>query len=354
VPRLERVRSLGHVPALDGLRGIAILLVLGQHAHVIAAGAFGVDLFFVLSGFLITSLLLNEHGATGTISLRAFYRRRALRLLPALIVLLTAYIAVTANVVDAALSLGYVANLATLHGHDMGDLAHMWSLAQEEQFYLLWPLALVVALLLKLAPARLTAALAGMFVAVVVYRLGSKEGWHALWFSPFTHADGLLLGCIAGFAFTQNLLRSIPRAVLFCAVAVAGACVVFVDLDTARTAQLALPLFSLLDTARTAQLALPLFSLAAMIVVLGVVLSQGWWFTRAIDQRPLRYIGRISYGLYLWHWPLYVAFGWKIGAPLAVAVAALSFRFVEKPFLRRRNRGQRDVALPQPQVATAT
>ena len=144
------------MPALDGLRGIAILLVIGVHVNfAIPGGWLGVELFFVLSGFLITSLLIGEWSTTDAVSVRAFYRRRVYRLVPALVFLLAAYTAV----IGGRQALGFGGDL----GHSLSgvgyaliylsnvvdpmsiplELHHTWSLAQEEQFYLVWPLALL-------------------------------------------------------------------------------------------------------------------------------------------------------------------------------------------------------------------
>src|SRR4051812_42278396 len=174
------VSKLGHVPALDGLRGIAIAIVVGYHAFGFPLGGWlGVDLFFVLSGFLITTLLLEEHDRTGRVSLRAFYVRRARRLLPALGAVL-ALIAVVgplyyspgllASIVASGL---YAANI--VRGFGQSDFlnatpaAHLWSLAQEEQFYVLWPIALIW-FRRRLTERRLMSLLAAGFIALVLYR----------------------------------------------------------------------------------------------------------------------------------------------------------------------------------------
>src|SRR5882672_8926270 len=144
---------LGYRPSLDGVRAIAILAVLACHCEWLQSGYLGVDVFFALSGFLITSLLLEEYTATGTITLRWFYARRALRLLPALLGLLVVGTSVILFTVpaeygplalhEAAAVLFYVANWAWLIGLPLGLYGHTWSLAIEEQFYMLWPLALL-------------------------------------------------------------------------------------------------------------------------------------------------------------------------------------------------------------------
>src|SRR5436305_8467288 len=201
------VSKLGHVPALDGLRGIAIAIVVGYHAFGFPLGGWlGVDLFFVLSGFLITTLLLEEQAATGTVRLRAFYARRARRLLPALAVLLAAYVAISAvRGVDGLAVVArwgfYTGNVyeafvpgASLH---LVGLNHLWSLAQEEQFYLLWPAALLLALKAR----RPAVVLGTIALALMIYRLALADGGASdarIYFAPDTNVDGLLLG--AAFA----------------------------------------------------------------------------------------------------------------------------------------------------------
>ena len=177
--------ELGHRRALDGLRGVAVLAVLGFHGGVpfMRGGFLGVDVFFVLSGFLITSLLYEEWRRTGAIRLRAFYMRRVLRLLPALILLL---LALTIYAIwlpwpdqrarlraEIAFTLLYVANwaLAFRLVPDLGFLAHAWSLAIEEQFYLVWPLAL---LLLLRSGVRLPRVIALVMLAIV-----ASAAWRA-------------------------------------------------------------------------------------------------------------------------------------------------------------------------------
>src|SRR5579885_2477102 len=142
---------LGYRPWLDGLRGLAILAVFVYHLQLITGGFLGVDVFFVLSGFLITSLLLEEWQRRGTISFPRFYMRRALRLLPAFFAFLLAcfvYIVifrpdeVAAFRKEALVAACYVSNWPTLHQVPMPTLGHAWSLSLEEQFYFLWPLLL--------------------------------------------------------------------------------------------------------------------------------------------------------------------------------------------------------------------
>jgi peptidoglycan/LPS O-acetylase OafA/YrhL len=179
------VGRLGYVPALDGLRGIAILLVLGYHVGWIPGGFLGVDVFFVLSGFLITTLLLEEWGQSGAIDLRAFYVRRVRRLLPALLVLLAtlgmlaAFEAADGRVGEGeaiassiTVCLLYVANIWRASGHFLtGPLTQMWTLAQEEQFYLLWPPLLLLGLRFRVRLGALAVVLAATTLGVIAWRI---------------------------------------------------------------------------------------------------------------------------------------------------------------------------------------
>jgi peptidoglycan/LPS O-acetylase OafA/YrhL len=330
---------LGHIPVLDAVRGIAILLVLAGHADgMLPGGALGVDLFFVLSGFLITSLLLDEWARGGHISFRGFYRRRALRLLPALVVMLAVVTLVAAIRVDgfrtevvwALFSLGYVINLAAIPNDGIGaeNLQHMWSLSQEEQFYLLWPLVLVLVLRAGTRPKALAFLLGGGAALLFGYRiglaaLGAPVGW--LWYTPENRSGGLILGCLAAVLFSHGLVRRVPRSLVTLMLVAACATVATVSAESRFDAIVLLPLFTV----------------SATVVLLGLVLHPDWWLARLVNRAPLRGVGRISYGIYLWHWPLFLAFGWVVGLPLVIIVALISYRFVEHPFLRRRHTTRR-------------
>ena len=146
--------SFGHRPALDGLRGVAVVGVVAHHLGYLPGGYLGVDLFFVLSGFLITSLLLAEIGRSGSVSLRAFWARRARRLLPAMLVLVAAVGLYGATVAASS-------ELAKLHRD-----GHFWSLAIEEQFYVVWPLVALAVASVSRRPARLLGVLCTLGAAL--------------------------------------------------------------------------------------------------------------------------------------------------------------------------------------------
>jgi len=298
----------------------------------------GVDLFFVLSGFLITSLLIAEWKEHGTISFGAFFRRRALRLLPAMVVMLTvvtAALAITGGrdqLVWVFFSVSYVVNVASIIGGDIPavSLQHMWSLSQEEQFYLVWPIALLFLLRSRVRPQNVAVVLLAITVVIVVWRvfLGvslASPGY--LLYAPETRSLGLLLGCLAGVLFSYGLVTQVPLALATAMLMPAGMAVALLGL-TSRWDAVVL---------------VPIFCAAATVALLACVLHPRWWFARLVDRSWLRGLGKISYALYLWHWPLYFAFGWIVGLPLSLLVACLSYRFVEQPFLRRRYR-EKDLA----------
>lgn len=322
---------LGYVPALDGLRGIAILGVLGVHLFGLSGGFYGVDLFFVLSGFLITTLLLDEHDRTGLVSLRAFYIRRARRLLPALggVLVLIAAVgpvfyspSLVASIVASGL---YAANIVRGFGHSdflaATPGAHLWSLAQEEQFYVVWPIALL-AFRRRLTERRVMILLAGGFVALVLYRAalaGAGAGWHRLYYAPDTHMDGLVLGCLLAYARRRGLTS--VSALTGC---VAGALIAAAFILGAQTVRWSVG-------------GLPVVELAAAALVLAA-LSPGP--VRAVlSARPLVWIGAVSYSLYLWQIPAMWLTGWndRWGALVLTAVFTLiSYYVIERPFRRPR------------------
>jgi peptidoglycan/LPS O-acetylase OafA/YrhL len=338
------VRRVG---ALDGVRGIAIAAVVGLHAfHWPSDGARGVDIFFVLSGFLITSLLLNEHASKGSIGFRAFYTRRARRLMPALVITIAVYLAVSVatahRVGHAALAslvaASYTTNLVVGSGHAAvaGALTHTWSLSAEEQFYLLWPALLF---LVFRAQRRTAIRVLVITIAAVTVELSALAAWGAasgrLAFAPDTRSLGLAIGCLTALCLSelQRLSRSMRTATSFAvalSIALAG-----LGLFTARV--------------ETYQLG-GLTVFCAAVALLIVRATDGSSLTsKALSFVPLAWLGRISYSLYLYHLPIFIAFGVYAGGfattemkvvaiALSVLAAALSFRFLEQPFLRRDGR----------------
>jgi peptidoglycan/LPS O-acetylase OafA/YrhL len=332
-------------PALDGVRALAIVLVIIHHAdyQLIPGGWIGVDIFFVLSGYLITSILLNEMRQTGEISLRNFYIRRALRLTPPMVLLALFQFARipfshhSHGILPATLvSLAYLENWnAVFNFAPVDTLAHTWSLATEEQFYWIWPLLLPLLFqrrpLVWLAGAVIvmTAARAILFgldapISVVQCFLGDRP-------------VGLLIGCALAFLPIAQW-KLFPGYGLAALAALAG--IAFAD-EFFTIRFIAVPLAASLATA-----------------VLIVRLQRPGWLTEAFSARPVVYVGRISYGLYLYHSPIFTLGGITTADPplthiliaiaLSVIVAVLSYEFVEKPFLRLKGRfeGRTAIGIP--------
>jgi peptidoglycan/LPS O-acetylase OafA/YrhL len=317
---------LGYRPALDGLRGFAVLIVLGSHFDVPLlwnGGGVGVGIFFALSGFLITSLLLEERERTGKINLLAFYGRRARRLLPALYVVVTFWLAASwaLGVFDDAwpgiLSAGlYYTNWALAYGVETGTMHHTWSLAVEEQFYAVWPLAVIGA-----GAAWYVARWAGMALGLVAMMILGQPG------------IALLAGCLLSVGLHRGLRLWVP--------AWAG------GLGFAAIMFLTIAPFGW-------TLGMGVTGIVGAVILASLSGSESW-LTRALSWRPLRGSGRISYALYLWHPVLLgTAFllGFDKGPVVNIALVGLTFlmalaswRWVESPFLRRRQVGESDVGV---------
>jgi len=322
------------------------LLVLLSHARFplsLGGGQTGVTMFFVLSGFLITALLLLEHRDSGSISLPAFYLRRARRLLPALFVLIAAVGAVglftdkmaSKVAVDSAAVAFYVANWVLISDRDLGLLSHAWSLAIEEQFYLLWPPILIGAM--ALLGRRLPLFAFGLVAAAVVSAIlrvvlwTGEESRYRVAFGSDSRADAIVLGClVAIFAVRGNL----PRVPGLAA--------------TAAAVGLGIVALRIGGNDFLYPWGITAAALASTIVVAHLAVA---------DRIPLLthpwlvWCGRISYGLYLWHYP--IMFGLRptlngvslwLQIPLlfalSFAAAWASWRIVEWPFLRGSRAGR--------------
>jgi peptidoglycan/LPS O-acetylase OafA/YrhL len=324
--------KLGYRPALDGLRAVAIVLVVAVHAFRWPTGGYlGVDLFFVLSGFLITTLLLEEHRDTGRISLPQFYIRRARRLLPALFAMLAAYsvwsliqgLNPTRYVLEGVF---YCTNFFLAFQGQTSPVNHLWSLAEEEQFYLLWPVILIALLWFQL---RLR--WVGLFLVVVLGLLVWNEVWltkHGanglrLDYGLDTRADGLAVGCLLAVCWGRLPILMVRW------LAVVAAPFVGYLLVTLK------PTEELLHLGRLAFISI-WFALIVQLATSDGLVSY------VLSFRPLVWLGGISYALYLWHLPVLVAERQRLGAfacvVISIALAAISTRFVERPFRRGRIR----------------
>ncbi len=328
------------IPTLDGWRAVAITAVVIHHLarwfyqqesaydlSVTRFGAFGVDVFFGLSGLLITKLLLDEFGRTGNFDLRGFYIRRAFRILPPYLMFLAVITAagMWRSAWEAASCLLFFRNYVpdSLAG---GATQHLWSLAVEEHFYLLWP-----GLLAWVGARRSKNLAAGLALAVALWRLIQSQlaapvfGSVPAHFRTDVRLDALLWGCVVAFILDNADARArLAKQLQFgvwCAMAgLLGLCIVYYSEITSVMVAVLIPM-----------------------LLAGTTLHPQWALSRVLDWAPVTWIGRISYSLYLWQ-ALFLYPGWEHPAhwwqqwpanlPVTVAVAALSYYAIEKPLQR--------------------
>lgn len=339
--------SLRYNPALDGLRAVAAMLVVADHCRVpgFGAGFFGVDLFFVLSGFLITRLLTAELSACGEIDLAGFYLRRILRLTPPLLLMLAAYLAIApalwpdyglwAHIGDAGLTGFYLSDYAQAFWQHPKMLLHTWSLAVEEHFYLIWPLAVLMLTRVKLRW-RL-ALLFGFYLLATVWRIVELQrlDWDAAYYSFDTRLSGLVFGALLAIGLPR--LGRIPEG----AANAAGvfACITLVSCLKISTWGA--------PWAMTWAMSLVELAAAAILVAASVPTS---WVSKLLSTPPLVGIGLISYGVYLWHYPAAHFFRaqlpwyqtWPLVLAFALTAATVSYLIVERPLRQyRRSLGAR-------------
>jgi peptidoglycan/LPS O-acetylase OafA/YrhL len=309
-------------------------------------GGIGVELFFVLSGFLITHLLLREFDRRKGIDLLAFYRRRAWRLLPALVVMMSLvnlWIAIDgtsapllhANLNGSLWVLGFVANWT----HEwIGTYGHLWSLGIEEQFYILWAPVLIL-----LAPRLDRTLAAGILVGLAFVDLG-LQAWlfqtgaatlYTVHFATYSHAYDLLIGAGLAMALTREGRIAKPEWSRWLGrLSLPAMIVLTASLPVIFSPTMAVAFWW------------PLATICCFVVVGGVVVGGGPW-TKVLSLAPVVWLGRISYSLYLWHLPVFILMeyegflgGTTVAAGVAkvmlsLALAAASFHLIERPLLRR-------------------
>ena len=325
---MEQGYTLGRRPVLDGVRGLSVLLVVLGHSLGSDAGGpatAGVTTFFVLSGFLITRLLVEEQRSTGSIDLRRFYARRAWRLYPALLVLLSfcGFLAWTGAMAWAPIVVAatYTTDLAPIVGIGTGLLGHTWSLALEEQFYLLWP-PLLLHVLRRRAALIAVALVAGGSALLRTLLVHDHASALVHGFRPDTRVDAILVGCLLALSMERLMWRRwLPRAAAVAAVGYAGLCTV--------------------TTWRGASVAILAMATMSALVVAWAASTPGGWSAAVLRHPFLRWTGRISYGMYLWQTPVVASARELSPTPrLLVALvgsyvlAAISWYAVERPILR--------------------
>jgi peptidoglycan/LPS O-acetylase OafA/YrhL len=336
-------------PGLDGLRALAVAAVFLYHARIdwLPGGFLGVDLFFVLSGYLITSLLLVEWEARNRIDLRRFWMRRARRLLPALVVVVLGALVLSSIFArqdlahtrsDTLSSLFYYTNwhlIVANHSYFnvMGNpslLNHLWSLAIEEQFYIVWPLLLVPCLVLvgrRRLPMIVIAGIAASAALMwILYNPGSDPS--RVYYGTDTRAFLLLMGILVALVWPWivRLRRAVPLLELFGIAALVGAVLLFRQMQ---------------DFNPTLWRGGDLAAAFCFAVLVAAVAHPRTGISEALGVAPLRWVGERSYGMYLWHWPIIVLISGVNTRPsagivvaeaaLVVTAAALSYRFVEQP-----------------------
>jgi peptidoglycan/LPS O-acetylase OafA/YrhL len=342
------------------LRALAVLGVFASHVGYsrLVGGWIGVGVFFVLSGYLITSILSAEWARTGAVSLRRFYLRRLLRLYPALLLMLALCAFFTPIFGDGGTAAGYLRTAAAtglyyqdfivgITGSAHGGFVHTWSLAVEEQFYLIWPPVLIF--LLRRGRSVFGWALAGTALSWALLALttqarpGLAPATYAL---PHTRGGELLLGCAVAVWLNRN--PAVLRHPLLTRWAAPAAALGLLALSLIA-GQAGLSAWMPLQIAAAA--------LLSAVLIIGLVSDDTGLISRLLSCRPLVWLGGISYGVYLFHLPVMEALAhlpipWSAQILLAfaitLAIAGLSYRYLEKPLLRLKPRAPERRLIPLP------
>ncbi|WP_083697626.1 acyltransferase [Rhizobium sp. RU33A] len=331
--------QLVYNPALDGTRAVAVITVIAFHCRVpgFSGGMIGVDVFFVLSGYLITSILRSELSTTGDISLRRFYYKRMLRLWPPLILFLLAcglsfpYVFPEANpALETILPLLYLSDYSVAFWREPLINSHTWSLSVEEHFYLIWPLLLLITR--RLPTMILIRCLFGLFVAGSLWRIIDGLIWED-WFRTYFRFDTRFTGLVAGSIIALNTWKPSEEKI--------------VKILIASTYTLLLLLLILrvrnIDSVIWGGI---VADIAASGLIFSLTSGVPTGISKTLSHPVLVYIGTISYSVYLWHYPIakYVRddmtpiTAFLVSATLSIAIAAVSYWLMEKKLKRLRHR----------------
>ena len=363
-PPEQRTSSLGYLPGLDGLRAVSVLAVvafhhyfIGGHEEGFAPGGFlGVEVFFVVSGYLITSLLLAELREKGGVSLTRFWTRRARRLLPALFVMLAVVVlyallflpdSIDRLKSDTVGALTYTSNWWLIISHQSyvaeagrpALLKHLWSLAIEEQFYLIWPPLLLLGLRRigrrRLLQVMMCVALASTVLMAIV----ANGSINAAYYSTYTRLSGLVLGSAMAFFFAPYMIRGRPGRGVRGVLDLAGIAGMFGLIWSFHHFSFPGTTSSGLDVFRGGFLLVDLATLLVIAAVVHPASDAG----PILGVQPLRWVGLRSYSIYLWHYPIFCVtrpgldvplHGWPLltlRLVLTLGAAELSYRYVETP-----------------------
>jgi peptidoglycan/LPS O-acetylase OafA/YrhL len=328
-------------PSLDGLRAIAVTSVVIYHANdaLLPGGWAGVDVFFVLSGFLISTLLLKEVSTSNTINLRKFYTRRALRLMPAFACLIAVLLPVSwfgghyraKDFYAIIMAVTYLMNWNRSFGWFPGDggfLGHTWSLAMEEQFYVIWPLTLICLARWRRAAPFLILGLITLVFSWRLFLVYSGAGPERTYMGFDTHSDALFMGCAIAFASLGSRTKLLLRQMAIIPIVLLASILLTFHWRSSLTQGVGLSL---------AGLSSAWIMLAAL---------QDGFLKKFLSLPPLVYTGRISYGWYLWHYPILAvathllprSYGTALLVVVSYLTAVMSYHFVERPFLKLKDR----------------
>lgn len=349
-------KNFSYLPELDGIRAIAIIFVLLYHSSekMFPGGFIGVDIFFVISGFLITSLLLKEYEKSKDINIKLFYIRRFLRLIPALIVLLIVLLICTylfldyetakGNSIDTFITLFYMSNWArAFQIHPPNFLGHTWSLSIEEQFYILWPLSFLYLLKKIKSKNKLFYSLVGLCLfswLIKLWMILNSYSYIRLYNGLDTRVESILFGAAFSIFLSLNE-NSITK---------------FIEKSTEIFKYVIPSIFVLLIIILFQSdwksdlyflILLPIIELFTVMLIYGIFIIPNSIYYNILRNKYLVWIGMVSYGLYLWHYPIYrwimiYYYKWTTILPLGLIITFLittiSYYAIEKPFLKLKNK----------------